>query len=150
MRYPALRAGLLSQSCPILADERPSELRNLLNALKRARANGTGLVAVVWFCPSASTAAKVGRHPSICHPDRSEPGFPVELGGVGKLHAAFLTESRTRGRWRAQRNRKSGFAPVGMTNLRVAAHLGSGGGGGTEPNNEVPTPTKKLFGQVRL
>ena len=24
------------------------------------------------------------------------PGFPVELGGVGELHAAFLTESRTR------------------------------------------------------
>ena len=28
------------------------------------------------------------------------PGFPVELGGVGELHAAFLTESRTRGRVR--------------------------------------------------
>jgi hypothetical protein len=27
------------------------------------------------------------------------PGFPVELGGVGELHAAFHTESRTRGRW---------------------------------------------------
>jgi hypothetical protein len=26
------------------------------------------------------------------------PGFPVELGGVGEVHAAFLTESRTRGR----------------------------------------------------
>jgi hypothetical protein len=24
------------------------------------------------------------------------PGFPVELGGAGELHAAFLTESRTR------------------------------------------------------
>jgi hypothetical protein len=27
------------------------------------------------------------------------PGFPVEIVGVGGLHAAFLTESRTRGRW---------------------------------------------------
>ena len=27
------------------------------------------------------------------------PGFPVELGGVGGIHAAFLTESPTRGRW---------------------------------------------------
>jgi hypothetical protein len=27
------------------------------------------------------------------------PGFPVELGGVGELHAAFFTESRTRGRF---------------------------------------------------
>ena len=25
------------------------------------------------------------------------PGFPVELGGFGKLHAAFLKESRIRG-----------------------------------------------------
>jgi hypothetical protein len=25
------------------------------------------------------------------------PGFPVELGGFGKLHAPFLTERRTRG-----------------------------------------------------
>jgi hypothetical protein len=27
----------------------------------------------------------------------ASPGFPVEFGGVGELHAAFLTESRTRG-----------------------------------------------------
>jgi hypothetical protein len=26
------------------------------------------------------------------------PGFPVEVGGVGKLHPAFFTESRTPGR----------------------------------------------------
>ncbi len=26
------------------------------------------------------------------------PGFPVEVGGVVELHAALLTESRTRGR----------------------------------------------------
>jgi hypothetical protein len=26
---------------------------------------------------------------------RRFPGFPVELGGAGELHAAFLTESRT-------------------------------------------------------
>jgi hypothetical protein len=28
----------------------------------------------------------------------ASPGFPVELGGFGAPHAAFLTESRTRGR----------------------------------------------------
>jgi dihydroorotase-like cyclic amidohydrolase len=29
------------------------------------------------------------------------PEFPVEVGGVGELHAAFLDESRTSGRfWR--------------------------------------------------
>jgi hypothetical protein len=26
------------------------------------------------------------------------PGFSVEVGGAGELHAAFFTESRTRGR----------------------------------------------------
>ncbi len=30
-------------------------------------------------------------------PPLRSPLFPVELGGVGELHAAFLTESRTRG-----------------------------------------------------
>jgi len=30
-------------------------------------------------------------------PPLRAPGFPVELGGVGELHAAFFTESRTRG-----------------------------------------------------
>ncbi len=29
---------------------------------------------------------------------RPYSGFPVELVGVGELHAAFLNESRTRGR----------------------------------------------------
>jgi hypothetical protein len=27
------------------------------------------------------------------------PGFPIDSVGVGELHAAFLNESRTRGRW---------------------------------------------------
>ena len=30
-----------------------------------------GWLKLCWFCPSASTTAKVGRHPSICHPERS-------------------------------------------------------------------------------
>jgi hypothetical protein len=30
--------------------------------------------------------------------DREVPGFPVRFVGVDKLHAAFLNESRTRGR----------------------------------------------------
>jgi hypothetical protein len=32
-------------------------------------------------------------------PPLRSPGFPVEIGGVIELHAAFLTESRTRGCW---------------------------------------------------
>ena len=29
----------------------------------------------------------------------ASPGFPVDIVGVDELHAAFLNESRTRGRW---------------------------------------------------
>jgi hypothetical protein len=53
-------------------------------------------------------------------PPLRSPGFPVETGGVGELHAAFLTESRTRGCWLVSRSRKSGYAPVGMTKGRAA------------------------------
>ena len=61
------------------------------------------------------------------------PGFPVETGGVDELHAAFLTESHTRGRWGVRRGRKSGYASVGLTKWRAVAHLGMGGGGWTVP-----------------
>jgi hypothetical protein len=40
------------------------------------------------------------------------PGFPVDLDGVGEVHAAFLIESRTRSRFVSLRGRKSGYAPV--------------------------------------
>src|ERR1700689_3921653 len=53
------------------------------------------------------------------------PGSSVEVGGVGELHAAFFTESRTRGRWCGQRSRKSGCAPAGMTKGRVVALIRS-------------------------
>jgi hypothetical protein len=32
-------------------------------------------------------------------PPLRSPGFPVEVRGVGELHAAFRIESRTRGCW---------------------------------------------------
>src|SRR3984885_11110367 len=43
---------------------------------------------------------------------RGSPGFPVQLGGVGGLHAAFPTESRTRSRGMEPRtgNPDRGFA----------------------------------------
>jgi hypothetical protein len=44
------------------------------------------------------------------------PGFPVDIGGVVELHAAFLSESRARS-YPVQRGRKSGYAPVEMTIL---------------------------------
>jgi hypothetical protein len=71
-------------------------------------------------------------------PPLRSPGFPVEVGGVGELHAAFPAESRTRGCWGVPRSRKSGYAPVGMTNWRAATHLGMGGGGWTEPAQQQP------------
>ena len=52
------------RSCPKLADERPSDRRNLLNGLKRTRANrNRGWLLLCCFCPSTSTTAKVSRYP---------------------------------------------------------------------------------------
>ena len=41
----------------------------------------------------------VGREVEQQVPPLRYPGFPVEVGGVGELNAALLTESRTRVRW---------------------------------------------------
>jgi hypothetical protein len=38
---------------------------------------------------------KEGLRPSVIDP--GTPEFPVKIGDVGAVHAAFLTESRTRG-----------------------------------------------------
>jgi hypothetical protein len=40
------------------------------------------------------------------------PGFPVRLGGVTDLHAAFLNESRSRGRRLEQRTGNPGISLV--------------------------------------
>jgi hypothetical protein len=79
-------------------------------------------------------------------PPRRYPGFPVEFGGVGELHAAFFTESRTRGRWSVPRSRKPGYDSVprqagagGMTKWSAVAHLGICGGGWTESAQQQPT-----------
>ena len=37
-------------------------------------------------------------------------GFPVEFGGVGEVHAAFLNESRTRGRCLVPRTGNPGIS----------------------------------------
>jgi len=40
------------------------------------------------------------------------PGFPVEIVGVGEVHAAFLNESRTRGHFqRSVQKIRVGLAP---------------------------------------
>ncbi len=49
------------------------------------------------------------------------PGFPVELGGVGGLHAPFLTERRTRDRVR--RSVAGNPGSLGMTKERGALPL---------------------------
>ena len=45
------------------------------------------------------------------------PGFPVEFGGVGELHAAFLTESRTGGHIRCS-VQEIRFAHLVLTHVR--------------------------------
>jgi hypothetical protein len=82
-----------------------------------------------------STAHSLGPKVKPQVPPLRYPGFPVEVGGVGGLHAAFLTESRTRRRWGVLRSRKSGYAPVGMTRGRAALTLAAVTEGWTERHN---------------
>ena len=48
----------------------------------------------------------------------------MEFGGVGEPHAAFLTESRTRCRWRVPRIRKSGSPILFNPCTRKSANMG--------------------------
>ena len=45
------------------------------------------------------------------------PGFPVDLGGVGRSHAPFLKRKAHTRLCPVLRGRKSGYAPVGMTHF---------------------------------
>jgi hypothetical protein len=48
-------------------------------------------------------------------PPLRSPGFPVEPGGVGALHAPFPYRKAHTRNCPVQRGRKSGYASVGMT-----------------------------------
>ena len=52
-------------------------------------------------------------------------GFPVRLHGVDRVHAAFLTESRIRGRWLVQRVGNPESAPTArrMTKFSVVTFV---------------------------
>src|SRR5271156_6410625 len=63
-------------------------------------------------CASIKSICRTGKQQV---PPLRYPGFPVELGGVGALHAAFLNEGSTRGS--VQRSVTGNPGPVGMTNL---------------------------------
>jgi hypothetical protein len=67
-------------------------------------------------CENAKEKPQIPRHAGAGSPLRcAPPGFPVELGGVGALHAAFLNESSTRGN--VQRSVAGNPGPVEMTIL---------------------------------
>ncbi len=75
------------------------------------------------------------------------PGFPVKLGGVGELHAPFLTERRTRDSVR--RGVAGNPGTLGMTKGRANASLESGcwGEGVSSPwvGRRLMTPLSKTF-----
>ena len=52
------------------------------------------------------------------------PGFPVELGGVGELHAPFLTERRTRGSVQCCAAGNPGSLPMNKTVSPLAFDTG--------------------------
>jgi hypothetical protein len=51
------------------------------------------------------------------------PGFPVEVGGVAELHAAFLNESRTRGPVWCSVTGNPGTLGRTWGTLRCSAHI---------------------------
>jgi hypothetical protein len=107
--FSAVPSGLLdgkflTQDC-VLGYFQPS-LRDLVQS-SRAGAN-----------VSARELQNLGRPrgaPQI--PPLRSPGFPVDLGGVGALHAPFPYRKAHTPPCPEQRGRKSGYAPVGMTIL---------------------------------
>ena len=64
----------------------------------------------VSFCPSDLTAPNKSHRPTLCHPDRSVPGFPATRHSQAATCAAFSKESRMKFANAANLNRKSGVA----------------------------------------
>ena len=56
-----------------------------------------------------------GRRGALQIPPLRSPGFPVELRGVGALHAPFPNRKAHTRLCLVERGRKSEYAPVGMT-----------------------------------
>ena len=50
-------------------------------------------------------------------------GFPVDLDGVGGLHAFSPTENRTRGLYPVQHGRKSGYARDDKAEVSASMHV---------------------------
>jgi hypothetical protein len=108
------------------------------------------------------TTAKVGRRPKICHPDRSgAEGRDLQFAFMKKQNpddspTALSLSPKVKLQVPPLRS-----ATVGMTNFRVAAHLGSGAGGRTESTNEanlaglllwvtIRLPRERVYGRRRL
>jgi hypothetical protein len=78
---------------------------SLLGVLKQTLVTWTGAPRSpqrTWaengFFQMLSLDGQLNPNPDMKSDRGAFPGFPVELSGVGAFHAAFLTESRTRGR----------------------------------------------------
>jgi hypothetical protein len=55
----------------------------------------------------------------------SSSGFPVDVGGVGELHAAFFTESRTRGHIQSRVAGNPGLGGVDFERENQSIHHGT-------------------------
>jgi hypothetical protein len=77
----------------------------------RARSSSfKGIPPAVSFCPPDLTAPNKSHSPSLCHPDRSEPGFPATRHSPTTACAAFSKESRMNLANATKLDRKSGVA----------------------------------------
>ena len=69
------------------------------------------MVAVVLsVCPSTSAAAKVDRHPQICHPERSGPEISCYAAVTNARVCGFSKESRMKFANATKFDGKSGVA----------------------------------------
>jgi hypothetical protein len=92
--------------------------KSLTGGLKSLRENSTYELCPAGVCLSFPHKRRVGH----------TPGFPVKPVGVDELHAAFLDESRTRGRCLVPRTGNPGislvFARCGIPPMLTAKCIG--------------------------
>jgi hypothetical protein len=98
----------------------------------------TGFIEIPYFPPSPVLALKAVSQLLRPDKDREVPGFPVRCVGVDELHAAFLNESRTRGRRLAPRTGNPGVWFSLGENHEEAFHFG------LHPLQNCPRDTPKM------
>jgi hypothetical protein len=103
--FPATRHSPTSTCAAFVKESR----RKFANATKFNRKSGEAQRRDLQ-CALPSNNSCLNHRPQICHPDRSEPGFPATQPSPTSTCAAFVKESRRKFANATKFNRKSGEA----------------------------------------